>query len=357
MADLNAEEIPIEGDSHDDEETGEGKEARVEAEEQGMGTPRLADVVCQLEKLYPLRYAEKWDHPGLIVGDPLRPVHRIYMAVDPTLAIVREAAAWGADMLVTHHPLFFRSVHQVAGTGHRGAVTNELERYRIGLWVGHTNADAAHRGVSEGLADALGVRDQKPIIPISDPDSLWDGQVGLGRVGYLESPMSLRELADVVNRVLPPTHRGIEVAGDLAMPVRKVAVLGGSGDSIFDEVRATDADVDVTSDLRHHPVLDARQQADEEAMLRAQGIEVREGIIASTGNERPERVYARPAFINTPHYASEKVWMRYALHDIPAALEQAGNWHVEMRLSPTDTDPFTLHLASPEEPIMPKPLF
>lgn len=320
-------------------------------------TPTLAEVVYQLERLYPLKYAENWDHPGLIVGDPLQPVKKIYMAVDPTLAIVREAAQWGADLLVTHHPLFFRAVHQIAATGHRGAVTNALEHNHIALWVGHTNADSAHRGVSEALADMLGVRNQKPIVPISDPDSPWDGHVGLGRVGDLEKPMSLRAFADVVNSVLPPTHRGIDVAGDLAMPVKRVAVLGGSGDSLFPQVRATGADVYVTSDLRHHPVLDARQQADQEAMLRAGGVDVSEGIITAVGQERPEHVYARPAFINTPHYASEKVWMKYALHDIPAALEQAGNRQVEMKLSPTDTDPFTLHLASPTKPVMPKPLW
>lgn len=327
-----------------------------EQKETGM-TPTLAEAVYQLERLYPLKYAEDWDHPGLIVGDPLQKVARIYLAVDPTLAIVREAAAWGADLLVTHHPLFFRSVHQVAGTGHSGAVTNELEKNHIALWVGHTNADAAHRGVSEALADALGVRGQRPIVPVSDPDSLWDGQVGLGRVGELDKPMSLRDFADVVNSVLPPTHRGIDVAGDLSMPVRRVAVLGGSGDSLFDEVRATDADVYVTSDLRHHPVLDARQQADEEALLRRQGVTVREGVVTGVSQPPAQKVYARPAFINTPHYASEKVWLRYAVHDIPAALEDAGNRHVEIAISQTDTDPFTLHLASPSEPVMPRPLW
>lgn len=335
------------------------------ADQSDATVPSLAEVVYQLERLYPLKYAESWDHPGLIVGDPLQPVHKIYMAVDPTLAIVREAAQWGADLLLTHHPLFFRSVHQVAGTGHRGAVTNELEKYHIGLWVRHTNADCAHRGVSEALADMLGVVDQKPIVPISDPDSLWDGHVGLGRVGRLEKPMSVRNFADVVNSVLPPTHRGIDVAGDLSIPVRTVAVLAGSGDSLFSEVRATNADVYVTSDLRHHPVLDARQQADEEALLRASGVSVSEGVITGVNqdshtneaSEDSDDVYARPVLINTPHYAAEKVWMTYALHDIPAAPEEAGNRRVEMRLSPTDTDPFTLHLDSVTKPVMPQPLW
>ena len=103
----------------------------------------LAHVVQELEKLYPLRYAESWDHPGLIVGDLAHPVRKIYMAVDPTEAIVEEAKAFGADLIVTHHPLFFRSVHEMSGLSHRGAIVSELYRSGIGLWVGHTNADAA----------------------------------------------------------------------------------------------------------------------------------------------------------------------------------------------------------------------
>jgi dinuclear metal center YbgI/SA1388 family protein len=296
----------------------------------------LSQVVSVLETLYPLRYAEEWDEPGLIVGDPFAPISKIYCAVDPTEAIVDEALAWGADLLVTHHPLFFRSVHTVAGSGFRGEIVNKLISGHCGLWVGHTNADAAYRGVSEALADALGLNDQVPLVPISDPSA--GHSVGLGRVGNLAAAVSLESFARTVADILPPTQRGIDVAGDLSMPVRRVAVLGGSGDSLFDEVRASGADVYVTSDLRHHPVLDARQQAVREAQLRG---------------EDP-RVSARSAFINTPHYASEKVWFTYALEDIPDAIIArfggadglgADAARVEMKLSPSNTDPFSAHFG------------
>jgi dinuclear metal center YbgI/SA1388 family protein len=313
--------------------------------------PILAQVVQQLEKLYPLTYAESWDHPGLIVGDLLAPVHRIYCAVDPSLDIIREAIDWNADLLITHHPLFFRSVHQVSGLGHRGAIVRQLESHGIALWVGHTNADAAHRGVSQALADRLSILDQKPLIPIDDPSSPWNGQLGEGRVGHLPRPLTLRAFADRVNRVIPPTQRGVDVAGDLDMPVSKVVVLGGSGDSFFDQVRATGADVYVTSDLRHHPVLDEQQQADEEALLRARGIKVTNGRLTGLGEK--SEFHSTPAIINTPHYASEKVWFDYAIPDISHAIERATGKTVTIKLSQTDTDPFTLHLASPVAPVMP----
>lgn len=299
-----------------------------------MTAANLSQVVKVLEKLYPLRYAEEWDEPGLIVGDPFTPVHKIYCAVDPTEAIVEEALEWGADLLVTHHPLFFRSVHSVSGMGFRGEIVNRLIHGHCGLWVGHTNADAAHRGVSEALADGLGLVEQAPLVPIDDPSSEYP--VGLGRVGNLPQAMSLEALAHSVADVVPPTGRGIDIAGDLSMQVTRVAVLGGSGDSMFDEVRASHADVYVTSDLRHHPVLDARQQALREAQLRIADDAADEGAAAAV---------AWPAFINTPHYASEKVWFTYALEDIPAACFQQYGAMPEMKLSPTNTDPFTAHLG------------
>ena len=80
----------------------------------------LSQVVDVLETLYPLRYAEQWDEPGLIVGDLRQPVRNIAFAADPSMAVVDQAIAGGVDLLVCHHPLFFRSVHAVSGLGFRG---------------------------------------------------------------------------------------------------------------------------------------------------------------------------------------------------------------------------------------------
>ena len=104
--------------------------------------PMLKQVVDVLETLYPLRYAESWDHPGLIVGDLSAPVRRIEFAADPTMEVVRQAIERGTDLLVCHHPLLFRSVHEVSGLGVHGDIVRRLSQAGCALWVGHTNADA-----------------------------------------------------------------------------------------------------------------------------------------------------------------------------------------------------------------------
>ncbi len=76
--------------------------------------PTLQEVVAVLERVYDPSWAESWDAVGLVCGDPDAAVRRVVFAVDPVTAVVDEAIARGADLLVTHHPLFLRGVHGVA---------------------------------------------------------------------------------------------------------------------------------------------------------------------------------------------------------------------------------------------------
>ena len=297
--------------------------------------PNLKQVVDVLETLYPLRYAEQWDEPGLIVGDLDAPIRRIVVAADPTSAIIDKALAMDADLLITHHPLFFRSVHEVSGLGFRGNLVSRLNQGRCALWVGHTNADAAWRGVGQAAADALQLIDQRPLVPIDDPKA--GHPVGLGRIGVLNNPMTLGDFAMQVAEAVQcqgmSTALGVQMCGDPATTVRTVAVLPGSGDSLFDEVRASDADVYVTSDLRHHPVTDAIEQARYEARMARQGISIGHGALA---------------FINTPHAAIESIWFNYALEDVPAAVERATGERPDITWIRDTTDPWRQAIHWPD---------
>lgn len=297
--------------------------------------PTLKQVVDVLETLYPLHYAESWDHPGLIVGDPSAPADRIVFAADPSAAVVDEAIARGANLMICHHPLLFRSVHQVSGLGARGDIVRTLNRHDCALWVGHTNADAAYRGVGQAAADLFGLVDQHPLVPIRDEQAERDGhEVGLGRVGRLSEPMTFEAFARRVAGVLPRTALGVQACGPLDQPVSTVAVLPGSGDSLFDDVRAAGVDVYVTSDLRHHPATDAIEQARYEARMRAKG------VMLGSGDGR-----VRPLLVNTPHSAIESLWFHYAIEDVPQAVEAATGERPDVAWITMNTDPWTLTIA------------
>ncbi len=266
----------------------------------------LADVVRVLDDLFPPSTAQSWDPVGLVAGDLSQPVRRIHFAVDPTLAVVEEARALGADLLVTHHPLLLRGIHSVATTGAKGATVTALVVNDLALYVAHTNADVAQPGVNDALAQACGLSDIEPL-------AMVEGQP-LGRVGRLNPPVTLAEFATSLYAALPPSPGGLRVAGPAGARVERVAVVGGAGDDLFDHVRASHADVYVTADLRHHPVLEAREEA-------------RGGT---------------PYIVDAGHWATESLWLAGAAARVRAAVAAGGDEasKVETHISTLRTDPW-----------------
>ncbi|MDO7867127.1 Nif3-like dinuclear metal center hexameric protein [Nocardioides jiangxiensis] len=125
----------------------------------------LGDVVSLLHSWYPPATADSWDAVGLVLGDPAAPVRKVLFAVDPTEAVAREAAEWGADLLVVHHPLFLTPVTSFAATTPKGRTAATLAGAGCALLTAHTNADQAVDGVSEAMAKALGLTDLAPLVP------------------------------------------------------------------------------------------------------------------------------------------------------------------------------------------------
>lgn len=391
------------------------------------GVPSLGDVVGLLDRRYPPGTAEQWDRVGLAVGDPDQPVRRVLLAVDPVLDVVDEAISWGADLVVTHHPLLLRGVHSVAATTAKGAVVHRLVRAGIGLYTAHTNADVASDGVADALATAIGLVDTRPLVaapaaaldkhvvfvpathaerlvdalsaagagalgeytrcawtstgegtftpseaadpaigqpgvaarvvearvemvaprhlrasvvaamreahPYEEPAfdvlelATWPGATGTGRVGRLPAPTTLAAFAQSVADAVPATAQGVRFAGDPSGAVRTVAVVGGSGDSFFDVVRAAGVDAYVTADLRHHPASEQREHA-----------QFRSGGGAAT-----------PYLVDLAHFASEWPWLAYAAAALEADVAATGTT-VETRVSTRRTDPWTGRAARTDAP-------
>ena len=135
--------------------------------------PALGEVVDLLHAWYPPHTAAGWDAVGLVHGDPEAPVEKVLFAVDPTLPVAQQAQEWGAQLLVTHHPLFLKPVHGFAPTTPKGRTLWTLARAGCGLLAAHTNADQAETGVSEAMALALGLADIRPLDAAAGAER-WD---------------------------------------------------------------------------------------------------------------------------------------------------------------------------------------
>jgi dinuclear metal center YbgI/SA1388 family protein len=144
------------------------------------------------------------------------------------------------------------------------------------------------------------------------------GPRGIGRVGRLSTPTTLREFAMLVAEALPSTTQGVRVAGDPTAEVSRVAVCGGSGDSLLDAARTSGVDVYVTADLRHHPAFDVREHGGDGPMF----------------------------LVDVAHWASEWPWLAGAANRLAGAMEAAGT-PIEVHVSVKCTDPWTFRVPSP----------
>src|SRR3954464_11602237 len=185
------------------------------------GVVRLGEVIETLERRYDPSWAEPWDAVGLVCGDPDADVRRVHFAVDPVAVVADEAIAAGAQLLVTHHPLYLRGTTSVAATNAKGRLVHRLIGNGVALYVAHTNADVADPGVSDALADAIGVRDPQPLDP---------------RPGEPQDKLVTFAPADAVDRILDAlTAAGAGTIGDYT----RCAYLGaGEGTFLPGEGRA-----------------------------------------------------------------------------------------------------------------------
>jgi dinuclear metal center YbgI/SA1388 family protein len=384
-------------------------------------TLSLSDVKALLDGWYDPAAAESWDAVGLVCGDPDQPVAKVLFAVDPAPAVVEEAEAWGADLVVVHHPLLLTAVHGVAATTPKGRVVHRLVRSGTALLTAHTNADLPADGVNESLARAVGIVDPQVVeaapgalpeldklvvfVPHEHADAVraalaavgagvlgdYDsctftstgegrfrpldgatpmigrvGEVevvpearvetvfarrlrrdvvaamkaahpyeevaydvlelaavpgeqtpsrGHGRIGRLASPTTLRGFAEQVATALPRTTHGVRVGGDADRAVETVVVGSGAGDYLLDTVLGTDADVYLTSDLRHH----------------------RAGEFLEHGG---------PALVDVAHWAAEWTWLPVVEAKLRAAVAAVGDT-VDTRVSEVVTDPWTFRTDRP----------
>ena len=215
----------------------------------------LRDVIGVLDEAYPPYLAHSWDSVGLVCGDPDEQVDSVTVAVDATAAVVDSVGERG--LLLAHHPLLLRGVDTVAASTPKGKLIHRLIRRGGAIFTAHTNADAATPGVSDALAEVLGVDVEAVLDPA--PSS---SDVGIGRIGSLPRPERFADFVARVDAALPRTTWGVRGAGDPDAMISRVAVSGGAGDSLLAAAIAAGVQAYVTSDLRHHPADEHRRSSD-----------------------------------------------------------------------------------------------
>jgi len=210
------------------------------------------DIFAYFEQNVPTYMKMEFDNPGFLAGDGNREVHRILLSLDITHEVINEAKEYGAELIVSHHPMFFelRNISTQDFTGSK--VVNLLNAGMSAICL-HTNLDAVSGGVNDMLMETLGAQTEGILQPVGEgPDG---APYGHGRFG------TVREMALV--DFLPICRSALGANGlryvDAGRPVHHIGVCGGAGGSMLWDAYHKGCDTFVTADVKHNVFLDAKE--------------------------------------------------------------------------------------------------
>lgn len=215
----------------------------------------IRDITDYLEKVAPLRFQESYDNAGLIYGDPDREVTSVLVSLDCTEDIVAEAAARGANLIVSHHPIVFRGIKQFKQSSYVHRTVVKAIQHDIAIYAIHTNLDnVLANGVNEKIAQKLSLTNLATLRKSDFDKKENDYSVGAGIIGEWDARSATEALQHIKDCMNVPVIKHTEL---LDREVAKVAICGGAGSFLLSDAIAAGADMYVTADYKYHEFFDA----------------------------------------------------------------------------------------------------
>lgn len=147
---------------------------------------QLKKIVREIEALAPLTLKEKWDNPGLLIGNPEQTVSKTVITLDVMMDTVDYAVEHQADLIISHHPIIFDGLKSLRTDTYDGQMYQKLLSHHIAVYCSHTPLDSADGGVNDILAGQIGLEDIKGLVPVQE-DKLFKIVVYVPRGGYGEA--------------------------------------------------------------------------------------------------------------------------------------------------------------------------
>lgn len=225
---------------------------------------KLKNLIFQLQKLAPTKFAADWDNPGLQLGARNKEVKKIMIVVDVTDDIVEKAIKNKVDLIISHHPLIFSAIKQITMDNFIQRRVLKLLQNDICLYVMHTNFDVTHMARIAGGKDYLNLDNMETLSTIGQVFSSTYGKykdlaIGYGVVGYTKyDNETLIGLANDVKRKF--NIPSVRVFGEMQDYVHKIAICPGAGTGHIKDCLDYECDVLITGDVSHHVGIDAVAQ-------------------------------------------------------------------------------------------------
>lgn len=298
------------------------------------------DLIELIEEFAPTEWFEDEDNSGIQVHCGREDIDRVLVCLEINDAVLEEAKATKADMIITHHPLLFHPVNKITPETPVGRYLLAAITAGIDVYSSHLAFDTAEKGNNVYLAELLKLEDvalpegdwddddeedeledeldeggdgfdeADPDDPDDDSDDEYEYDVDeVGSMGRLPVPMSFGEFCTYVERCMDLPKNYIRCVDGGKETLEKVAFCtGAGGDFIYTAVREG-CDAYITGDLKLH----------EAQYAKAMGLTV----------------------IDAGHYGTEKIFTENFAAQLRARAQEQGE-KLEVIEAEADTNPYTL---------------
>ena len=207
---------------------------------------RVSDIFEALSKRAPVELKMGFDNVGHLAGRADREVRRVLVTLDITDAVIEEARAAGAQLIVSHHPLTFEGIKRVTDAGSAERKFLAIVEAGMSAICMHTNLDAAEGGVNDALAATLGARVLEKL----------NKEENVSRLCELDESMEFGAFLELVKARLGAN--GLRYAGP-ERPVKRLGLCGGAGAGDLELALAAGCDTYLTADVKHHQFIAANE--------------------------------------------------------------------------------------------------
>lgn len=219
---------------------------------------KLASVIDFLESFAPLDLAEDWDNVGLLLGDRQREVSRVMTSLSITPSVVEEAVSERVNLVVSHHPLPFRSLKKITADSVSGRLILKLIENRVAVFSPHTAFDSTAEGINQSIAEKLqleNIESIQPVVGFATGDAATGEVFGAGRIGTFPGGTKCRALCqELKDKFEIPL---VKFCGDLDASASRVGIACGSAGQFLADASRAGCDAFITGEASFHTCLEA----------------------------------------------------------------------------------------------------
>lgn len=217
---------------------------------------KINEITNYIEELAPLHYAEDFDNVGLLVGSYATEVTGVLVALDTLEETIDEAIANKCNLIISFHPIIFSGLKKLNGNTYVERVVLKAIKNDIAIYATHTALDNVKNGVSGKICEVLGLQNIKTLIPKTNIAS--KEIIGMGMIGEFQKEMNEKDFLQFIKATMKTAC--VRHSEFIDKPIKKVAVLGGSGSFAIQNAIHSKADAYISADFKYHDFFKAEKQ-------------------------------------------------------------------------------------------------